>query len=143
MRLLRACPELVAGVPHSGDVSCLSPKLSRASDTPTSRLLPHENETARRVPALCCLDHVRRQSLADFYRTSAGFAISDRRPTAQSKTGRLRRVARCGRAKVFGGRESRRLYPENGGHGERQGGRQPLAGEMGWLGKSPTHIWKQ
>src|SRR5437763_16856616 len=114
----------------------------RALYAPTSKLHLHENHTARRVPALCCLDHLRRQSLADFYRKSIGFAISDRRPTAQSKTGRLRRIARCGRAKVFGGRESRGLYPENGGRGERQGGRQPLAGEMGWIGKWPTYLCK-
>src|SRR5262249_298274 len=134
-------PMLVAANPPSGAVS--TPILIRAGNAPTTRLLPHENENACHVSTLRCLNHVRCQSLADFYRKCIGFAISDRRPTAQSKTGGLRRVARCGRAKAFAGRESGRLRRENSGHGEGQGARQPLASEMGWLGKSRPHTRKQ
>src|SRR5262249_47913006 len=119
-----------------------TPILIRAGNAPTARLLPHENENACHVPILRGLNHVRCESLADFYCKCIGFAVSDSRPTAQSKTGGLRRVARRGRAKAFAGRESGRLCRENGGHGEGQGARQPLAGEMGRFGKSRPHTRK-
>ena len=83
-----------------------TPILIRAGNAPTTRLLPDENENACHVPTLRCLNHIRCGFLADFYRKCIGFAISDCRPTAQSKTGGSRRVARRGRAKAFAGRES-------------------------------------
>ena len=72
------------------------------------------------------------------------FADSQRNGHATfAEAGRFRAVARRGRTEHFAGRKPRRLRRENGGHGEGQASRQSLAGEMGRIGKSRAHFWKQ